>query len=115
MSASAAAAVSIPERFPVISRAHPVATCLCLLVSDILAVLIARRLGAALWSLVNTSINTNNQFDLWMSLVLFLLVYASFGLYSASGFGGVEELRRIVTGAAIVSLVLTAAVFLSKA
>src|SRR5881409_1917623 len=38
-----------------------------------------------------------------------------FGLYSASGLGAVEELRRIVLGAALVSLVLTAAAFLSKA
>src|SRR5262245_38101874 len=115
MSAPAAAAVSIPQRLPVILRANPVATWLCLLASDILAVLIARRVGTALWSRVNTSISTGNQFDLVLSLALFLLVYASFGLYSASGVGAVEELRRIVTGAALVSLVLTAAAFLSKA
>jgi Undecaprenyl-phosphate galactose phosphotransferase WbaP len=72
-------------------------------------------LGARLWSLVNASVGTDNEFDVWMSLALFLLVYAAFGLYSASGLGAVEELRRIVLGAALVSLVLTAAAFLSKA
>jgi Undecaprenyl-phosphate galactose phosphotransferase WbaP len=98
-----------------VALASPAATRACLLVSDIGAVLLARFLGANLWSLVNASIGTDNEFDLWMSLGLFLLVYAAFGLYSASGPGAVEELRRIVLGAALVSLVLTAAAFLSKA
>jgi Undecaprenyl-phosphate galactose phosphotransferase WbaP len=96
-------------------RASPAATRLCLLAADFTAILLARYLGAGLWSLVNASIGIDNQFDLWMSLGLFLLVYAAFGLYSASGLGAVEELRRIVMGAALVSLVLTAAAFLSKA
>jgi Undecaprenyl-phosphate galactose phosphotransferase WbaP len=117
MSAPAAAttAVPIPERLPIVLRASPVATCLWLLAADAVAVLLARSLGAGLWSLVNASVGTDNQFDLGMSLGLFLLVYASFGLYSASSHGPVEELRRIVLGAALVSLVLTAAAFLSKA
>ena len=96
-------------------RASPAATRLCLLAADIAAVLLARFLGASSWSLVNASIGIDNEFDLWMSLWLFLLVYAAFGLYSASGLGAVEELRRIVLGAALFSLVLTAAAFLSKA
>src|SRR5437867_2136549 len=117
MSAPAAAstAISIPETCPVVGRASPAATRVCLLLADIAAVLLARFLGASLWSLVNASIGIDNEFDLWMSLWLFLLVYAAFGLYSASGLGAVEELRRIVLGAALVSLVLTAAAFLSKA
>ena len=40
--------------------------------------LLARFLGASLWSLVNASIGIDNEFDLWMSLWLFLLVYAAF-------------------------------------
>src|SRR6266700_2302512 len=116
MSAPAAAtAVSIPQRLPVVLHASPAATRLCLLAADIAAVLLARFVGASLWSLVNASIGIDNEFDLWMSLWLFPLVYAAFGLYSASGLGAVEELRRIVLGAALVSLVLTAAAFLSKA
>jgi Undecaprenyl-phosphate galactose phosphotransferase WbaP len=95
--------------------ASPVATRCCLVVADLAALLLARRLGAALWSLVNTSIKTDNEFDLWISIGLFLLIYSAFGLYSAAGFGPVEELRRIILGAALVSLVLTAAAFLSKA
>ncbi len=116
MSAPAAAtAVPIRIEVPVVLRANPAATRLCLLAADCAAILLARYLGAGLWSLVNASIGTDNQFDVWMSLGLFLLVYAAFGLYSASGLGAVEELRRIVMGAALVSLVLTAAAFLSKA
>src|SRR5258708_44242 len=117
MSAPAAArtASPVPEQLPVALRASPAATCLCLLVADAAAILLARSLGARLWSLVNASVGKDNEFDLWMSLTLFLLVYAAFGLYSASGLGAVEELRRIVLGAALVSLVLTAAAFLSKA
>jgi len=96
-------------------RASPAATRLCLLAADIAAVVLARHLAASLWGLVNTSIKTDNEFDLWMSLGLFLLVYAAFGLYSAAGLGAVEEMRRLVLGAVLVSLVLTAAAFLSKA
>jgi Undecaprenyl-phosphate galactose phosphotransferase WbaP len=116
MSASAAAsrAASVPASLPGFQRASPVATRCCLLAADISVILLARRLGATLWSLVNSSIRTENEFDLWMSLGLFLLVYAGFGLYSAARLGAVEELRRIVLGAALVSLVLTAAAFLSK-
>jgi Undecaprenyl-phosphate galactose phosphotransferase WbaP len=116
MSAPAAAtAVPIPVELPAVMRANPAATRLCLLAADCTAILLARYLGAGLWSLVNASVGTDNQFDVWMSLGLFLLVYAALGLYSASGLGAVEELRRIVMGAALVSLVLTAAAFLSKA
>src|SRR5207249_1757666 len=92
--------ISIPDRLPAVLRASPAATRACLLAADIAAVLLARFLGASLWSLVNASIGIDNEFDLWMSLWLFLLVYAAFGLYSASGLGAVEELRRIVLGAA---------------
>src|SRR4051812_19724753 len=113
MSAPAAAARPIPQSIPTVLRASPAATRLCLLAADVAAVLLARRLSAALWSLVNSSINTSNEFVLGMSLGLFLLIYAAFGLYAASGLGPVEELRRIVLGAALVSLVLTAAAFLS--
>ncbi len=116
MSAPAAArTVPLPETFPAMTQASPAATCCWLLAADIAAVLLARWLGAGLWSLVNPLIGIRNQFDLWMSLALFLIVYAASGLYSASGLGPVEELRRIVLGAALVSLVLTTAAFLSKA
>src|SRR6185295_5172406 len=94
---------------PALRRARPVVTRCCLLVTDILAILLARYFGAGLWRFVNSSIGADNEFDIWMSLVLSLLVYAIFGLYSASGLSPVEELRRIVLGAALVSLVLTAA------
>jgi Undecaprenyl-phosphate galactose phosphotransferase WbaP len=115
MSAPAAATtIPLPRALPVVTQASPAATCCCLFTADAAAVLLARWLGATLWSLVNPLIGHRNQFDLWMSLVLFLMVYAVFGLYSASGLGAVEELRRIVLGAALVSLVLTTAAFLSK-
>jgi Undecaprenyl-phosphate galactose phosphotransferase WbaP len=115
MSAPAAAATTVSSRAArPLRRASPVATQLCMLAADIMAVLLARYLGANLWSLVNPSIRIKNQFDLLMSLSLFLIVYAVFGLYSASGLGAVEELRRIVLGAALVSLVLTSAAFLAK-
>src|SRR5579872_3330525 len=117
MSAPAAAATvtSFRQTLPAVLRASRRATQGCLLFADVTAVLLARYLGTGIWSLVNASIGTDNEFDLWISLPLFLFVYAAFGLYSASGRGAVEELRRIVLGASLVSLVLTAAAFLSKA
>src|SRR4051794_38350873 len=107
MSAPAAAAQPVRQTLRLKERANPVATRLCLLVTDASAILLARRLGAALWTLVNSSIKTENEFDLWTSICLFLAIYAATGLYSASGLSPVEELRRIVQGAALVSLVLT--------
>lgn len=97
-----------------VSDTKPLATSLCLLFGDVLVILAASRLGVHLWALVNPSITMSNHFHLGVSLVLFLAVYQAFGLYSAAGLGPVEELRRIVLGTVLVSLVLTAAVFLTK-
>ncbi len=88
------------SRFPRHSRHDPGqsrATCCWLLAADIAAVLLARWLGAGLWSLVNPLIGIRNQFDLWMSLALFLIVYAASD--SISGFGlGPGRRWRIVLG-----------------
>ena len=56
-----------------------------------------------------------NYFDLWLALLFFAGGYAAFGLYAAAGLSPVEELRRTVVATVLVSLLLTAAVFLSKA
>ena len=98
----------------VVCETKPWATSLCLLGADTLVIIAASWLGVHLWALVNPFITMSNHFHVGVSLVLFLAVYQAFGLYSAAGHGPVEELRRIVLGTVLVSLVLTAAVFLTK-
>src|SRR5439155_141316 len=71
-------------------------------------------LGVHLWGRVNAAIGMSNYFDLWLALLFFAGGYACFGLYAATGLGPVEELRRTVIATVIVSLLLTAGVFLSK-
>ena len=99
----------------VASSANPLATALSLLAADTVAVLAAGWLGVILWQLVNPAITMSNQFHLGASLALFLAAYLAFGLYTPAGVGPVEELRRVVLATVLVALVLTAAVFLTKA
>jgi len=96
------------------SRARPLWTSLCLLASDSLVVVLASLLGVWLWSLVNPAISFAHYFPLGALPALFVIVYVAFGLYAPAGIDPVEELRRIVLATALVSLVLTAAVFLAK-
>lgn len=106
--------VSLRDR-TVASTANPVATALSLLAADALSVLAAGFFGVVLWQLVNPEITMSNQFHLGASLALFLVTYLAFGLYVPAGLGPVEELRRVVLATVLVALVLTAAVFLTKA
>jgi Undecaprenyl-phosphate galactose phosphotransferase WbaP len=93
---------------------RPTATALLLVSTDALTVLASAVVGVFLWSRVNPGVTLEHYFDLGVSLALFLFAYQAFGLYSAAGVGPVEELRRVVIATMLVSLVLTAAVFLLK-
>lgn len=95
-------------------QANPRATVACLVAGDMISVLGATLLGVELWGIVNPAISLSHYFHLGVSLALYLVLYQALGLYSAVGLGAVEELRRIVLGTVLVSLVLTAAVFLAK-
>ncbi len=93
---------------------RPLATALTLLAGDLLAITLSTLLGVQLWALVNPGVSLAHYFHLGAALGLFLAVYYALGLYDPAGPGPVEELRRIVLGTALVSLVLTAAAFLTK-
>lgn len=95
------------------SFVSPIATSLSLFAADILSVLIARSVALLIWHQINSGVTTKLDFGIWFSTALFPIVYAAFGLYGAKGFGSVEELRRIVIGAGLVSLFLTTTSFLS--
>ncbi len=92
----------------------PAATALLLVALDGVVVLVGAVLGVYLWGFVNPGVTLAQYFDLGLSLTLFLMLYQAFGLYAPTGMGPVEELRRIVLATALVSLLLTAAVFLTK-
>ena len=93
---------------------NPIRTSASLLLSDSLAILASTWLGVAAWSLFNPAISMANYFNAPILLALFLAVYAAFGLYAASGLTPVAELRRAALATGLVSLTLTAAIFLSK-
>lgn len=95
-------------------RVSPALTSLTLLLSDAASVLVSTWLGLAAWRTVNPSITLANTFDAPILLAIFVPVYALFGLYAPSGLTPVAELRRSVLATGLVSLTLTAAVFLSK-
>jgi Undecaprenyl-phosphate galactose phosphotransferase WbaP len=93
---------------------HPLATSGCLLLTDILALAISRWGGYMIWVHVNPNVSQDNLFQFWPSLLLYLIVYAFQGLYSAAGLSPVEELRRAVRSTALVGLVLASVSFFSK-
>ncbi len=119
MSASTASttATSLPlgQRLAAVRPAvSPRTTVACLLANDTVAILASIVSGIYFWSLVNPGVTAENYFHIGAVLLLYLGVYQAFGLYAPAGPGPVEELRRIVLATALVSLVLTAAVFLAK-
>lgn len=92
----------------------PVATSLCLLLADILAIFVARTIALVFWRRINPVVGLEQDFGIWLIAGFFPLAFASFGLYGARGLSSVEELRRTVLASSIVSLGLTTASFLSK-
>jgi Undecaprenyl-phosphate galactose phosphotransferase WbaP len=85
-----------------------------LLAVDLLAILLARVIGAACWRMFNPGVGPDNYFDLHAAVLSSLAVYGAFGLYVPAGLSPVEELRRSVAGSALVALTLTAGAFLAK-
>ena len=96
------------------SRVSPFVTSLCLLLMDVNSVLIARFVALVIWRRVNPVITLDQDFGIWLAALLFPLAYATFGLYAAKGLSSVEELRRVVLGSALVSLILTTTTFLAR-
>jgi Undecaprenyl-phosphate galactose phosphotransferase WbaP len=94
--------------------AHPLATSGCLLAADILSLAISRWAGYSIWLHFNPQLSRENHFQFWFSLLLYLVVYALQGMYSAAGLSPVEELKRGVQGTAFVALVLASSSFVSK-
>jgi Undecaprenyl-phosphate galactose phosphotransferase WbaP len=97
-----------------VSRVSPFATSFSLFATDVVSVLIARSVAIVLWHQINPGVTIALDFGIWLSAALFPLAYAAFGLYGAKGFGSVEELRRVVLGSGLVSLVLTTTTFLIR-
>lgn len=93
---------------------RPVATALTLMVADATALLAAGGLGLGLWSLVNPEIGADFYLSLWPALVVFLVVFALYGLYPGVGMSPVEEMRSTVVGTTLIYLVASASIFLAK-
>ena len=81
---------------PVIHVAtHPAATSACLLGTDILALAISRWVAYLIWARFNPSVSEDNLVQFWPSFFLYLIVYASQGLYSAAGLRRLSMIRYL--------------------
>jgi Undecaprenyl-phosphate galactose phosphotransferase WbaP len=94
--------------------AHPLATSCCLLAVDVLALVISRCGGYEIWRHFNTQVSVENLFQLRPTLLLYVLIYALLGMYSAAGSSPVDELRRAVQGTVFVALALASISFIYK-
>jgi len=97
-----------------VRKGSPLATGLLLILVDLVALAVAGWTGAVGWSFINPGVTPSPYFALWPALTVFLLVYASIGLYPAAGLSPVEELRRVVSATTLVYLAASASIFLSK-
>ena len=94
--------------------ANHLVTCALVMAVDILTVLGAGWLAAVGWSHVNSAVVARTYAPLWPVSLIFVVAYASRGLYPGVGLSPVEELRRLVLGTTIVCLVGSAFLVLSR-
>ena len=96
------------------ARVNPLATSLLLLASDVAANTAALTLGILLWRQINPAAMNLNYLELWPVVALVVVVYYFSGLYAPCGLNPPEELKRTTEGTAVVCMVLTGTIFLSK-
>lgn len=106
--------VEVQENILADLSAHPLATSGCLLLTDILAMTASRWIGYAIWLRINPQVSRENHFPFWLSLLVYLLVFACQGMYSAAGISSAEEIWRAVCGTAFVALALASVTFIFK-
>ncbi len=76
--------VAVQENLLADLAAHPLATSGCLLLTDILALAIARWTGYTIWLHINPQVSQENHFQFLPSLLLYLVVYAFQGIVLGS-------------------------------
>ncbi len=87
---------------------RPVATVLCLILTDSLSLLTSVGLGILAKALIHRDLHLDSYLRLWPLLFVFLIVYASIGLYSIVALSPPEELRRGTTASVVLFLLLGA-------
>ena len=102
------APTAIPE-----TGVRPLRSAALMLASDLVALVVAGFSGMQIWMFVNAGVPPLYM-KLWPAIFLFLIVFAAEGLYPGVGIGPVESLRKLVRGASIVYLILSASLFLTK-
>ena len=96
------------------SRTWPALTTALLIVSDTLSLSLAGGLVLMVKSVLDQALHPEVYFSLWPTLILFIIVYYSVGLYPGVGLAAAEELRRLTLATSLVYLVLAAGTFLFK-
>lgn len=102
---------TLVESTPIVrtARARPLAMTACLIASDSLALLLAVALGLLFKLATGTDTDVLAYVRLLPFLLVFLLTYASIGLYSGVSLGPAEELRRTTISSGLLFLTLAAA------
>jgi len=96
------------------TRTSPGATTALMITSDLAALALAGFLGSIMWRSFFNLTAPPLYIRFWPALLLFVGMFAADGLYPGVGVGPVELLRKLVRGATIIYLILTAAIFLTK-
>ncbi len=87
---------------------RPVATVLCLVLTDSLSLLTSVGLGILAKAAIHRDLHLESYLRLWPLLFVFLIVYAAIGLYSIVALSPPEELRRGTTASVVLFLLLGA-------
>jgi Undecaprenyl-phosphate galactose phosphotransferase WbaP len=106
---------AIPPLQPLLRpSASPNLTTTALLLVDLLAIVGAGLLAVLVRAWANGVIDFDVYARLWAAPGLFIIAYATLGLYPAVAMGSAEELRRLTLSSTGVYLTLAASVFLAK-
>ncbi|HLJ49452.1 MAG TPA: undecaprenyl-phosphate galactose phosphotransferase WbaP [Bryobacteraceae bacterium] len=104
---SAGTAVSRPIPATMFSN-RPSYTTAVLVLTDAFALLLSVAISVCAKQLVEGRVNINGYLGLWPFLFVFLMVYASVGLYSGVSLGAPEELRRATISSTVLFVCLAA-------
>lgn len=96
-----------PGNFAWLHRHRRLAMILCMALSDLFCLVVSLEISMRLWRLVRIDFLIENYHAVLPAVFFGLaLIYTALSLYPGTGLGGVEELRRVTIGTAVLFLLL---------
>jgi len=108
---SAGTALSHPIAAPVVLTGKPWYTTAALVLTDAFALLLSVAVSVVTKAVLQGGLDFSPYLQLWPFLFVFLIVYASIGLYNGVGVGAPEELRRATIASTVLFVCLAAFTF----